>query len=177
MNVVSLDLKEKRVVDKLKIFRDYYNNEVKLSFDDHPFSKEPKHVWVICKHQGNWLLTKHSERGLEFPGGKIEIGETAEQAAIREVKEETGGTVDSIVYIGQYIVYGKSDTVIKNVYCANVDQLINQPTYFETEGPQLLETIPQNVRFNEQYSFVMKDGVLEHCMEYIQNKSISLRPV
>ncbi len=51
-------------------FRDYYHNEVNLSFNDHPFSKKPKHVWVICRHKDKWLLTKHKERGLEFPGGR-----------------------------------------------------------------------------------------------------------
>ncbi|UTW70910.1 NUDIX domain-containing protein [Anaerobacillus sp. HL2] len=28
------------------------------------------------------------DRGLEFPGGKIEKGETADQAALREINEE-----------------------------------------------------------------------------------------
>src|SRR5690625_571860 len=85
-------------------FRDYYNNEVKLSFDNHHFSQHPNDDWVICKHKSKWLLTKHKERGLEFPGGKVEAGETAEQAAIREVNEETGARIKNIYYIGQYFV-------------------------------------------------------------------------
>ena len=80
-------------------FLDYYQNEVKLSFLDHPFSASPKHVWVICSYQNKWLLTKHKERGYEFPGGKVEPGETPEEAAIREVKEETGGLVDNLCNI------------------------------------------------------------------------------
>ena len=31
-----------------------------------------------------WLLTHHLRRGLEFPGGKVELGETPEEAAVRE---------------------------------------------------------------------------------------------
>lgn len=152
----------------MKTFRDYYNNKVKLSFDDHPFSKSPKHVWVICKYNGSWLLTKHKERGLEFPGGKVEKGEQAREAAIREVMEETGGKVKDIDYIGQYLVFGKSDTVIKNVYYATIDKLIQQETYYETEGPVLLDNLPVNVKFNDLYSFIMKDGVLDYCMEHLQ---------
>src|SRR5699024_2819575 len=135
-------------------------NEVTLSFADHPFSKQPKHVWTICKYKDKWLLTKHKERGLEFPGGKVEEGETAEQGAIREIHEETGGVVDRIYYVGQYFVAGKKDHVIKNIYFAKVKQLVKQPTYFETEGPVLLKEIPKNIKCNKQFSFIMKDDVL-----------------
>lgn len=149
-------------------FRDFYNNKVQLSFQDHPFSKEPKHVLVICKHLEKWLLTKHKERGLEFPGGKVEPGESAHDAAVREVLEETGGVVTNLHYIGQYFVDGKKDYVIKNLYFAEVKELKEQPTYFETDGPVLLLKIPENVNFNSSYSFIMKDRVVEHAMEYIE---------
>lgn len=154
----------------MKVFRDYYNNEVKLSFNDHPFSTEPKHVFVICRYKDKWLLTKHKDRGLEFPGGKVEKGETAEAAAVREVKEETGANLSRIEYVGQYYVNGKNDYVIKNVYYGIVDNLEQQAHYFETEGPILLEEIPQDVRQNPSYSFIMKDGVLEHCMSLIKQR-------
>src|SRR5699024_4797011 len=92
------------------IFTDYYKNKVKFSFSNHPFSKEPKHVWVICHYEDKWLLTSHKDRGLEFPGGKVERGETAEEAAVREVKEETGGIVGRLSYIGQYLVRSEEHT-------------------------------------------------------------------
>lgn len=151
-------------------FADYYKNKVKLSFDDHPFSKHPKHVWAICKYKGQWLLTKHKERGLEFPGGKVEKGETAEQAAVREIMEETGGEVEEIHYIGQYFVNGKSDKVIKNIYYAKIDKLVKQKTYHETEGPRLLKELAGNVKSDQSYSFIMKDEVLEHSIAYIKAK-------
>lgn len=151
------------------IFTDFYQNKVHLSFDKEPFSKSPKHVWIICRYEGKWLLTHHRTRGLEFPGGKVEEGETAEQAAVREVMEETGGVVDKLHYVAQYYVDGKSDTIIKNVYFAHITSLEEQDTYFETLGPKLLETIPQNVKKNTQYSFMMKDEVLDHCLIHVQS--------
>ena len=150
------------------IFKDFYKNEVKLSFENHPFSKSPKHVWVICRYKGKWLLTKHKERGLEFPGGKVEPGESAEEAAIREVHEETGGIVEQLHYVGQYYVDGRKDYVIKNVYFAKINRLIEEETYHETHGPVLLTEIPDNVEQNQSYSFIMKDQVLDHTMEYIK---------
>lgn len=151
-------------------FIDYYHNEVKLSFQDHPFSKCPKHVWVICKFNDKWLLTKHKERGFEFPGGKVEEGETPREAAIREVKEETGGLIDCISYIGQYYVAGKTGDTIKNIYYAHIKNLVKQETYFETNGPLLLDDLPQNVRRDRRYSFIMKDDVLTKSLDFISRR-------
>ncbi|API90904.1 putative 8-oxo-dGTP diphosphatase YtkD [Virgibacillus pantothenticus] len=149
-------------------FKDYYKNEVKLSFEDQPFSEHPLHVWVICVYEDKWLLTEHKERGIEFPGGKVEKGESAKEAAIREVKEETGGIVEQINYIGQYFVSGKSENVIKNVYFATVSSLEQQATYYETNGPVLLEVLPTDVKHREEFSFMMKDGVLKYCLSHVK---------
>ena len=42
-----------------------------LSFERNTFSLKSRHVLVICRYQGEWVLTQHNERGLEFPGGKV----------------------------------------------------------------------------------------------------------
>jgi 8-oxo-dGTP pyrophosphatase MutT (NUDIX family) len=39
---------------------------------------------------------------LEFPGGMLELGEAASETAAREVKEETGLTVQRLVPLGSY---------------------------------------------------------------------------
>ena len=148
-------------------FRDYYNNEVKLSFADHPFSKCPKHVLIICRYKGQWLLTDHQERGFEFPGGKVEKGESPKEGAIREVKEETGAIIEEIDYVGQYFVNGKNGSVFKNIYFSNVTELRTQETYYETNGPILLDRIPNDIKTNDSYSFIMKDEILDYTLDYI----------
>ncbi|WLR50307.1 nucleoside triphosphatase YtkD [Bacillus tianshenii] len=153
-------------------FTDYYDNVVKLSFDDHPFSNTPKHVWVICRFQNHWLLTKHKRRGIEFPGGKVEKGETPHQAAIREVFEETGASVANLYYIGQYEVCGKGGTIIKNIYYADINKIEAQRSYYETEGPVLLDSLPDNLRTGETFSFMMKDEVLPHSLKQIEKLSL-----
>jgi 8-oxo-dGTP diphosphatase len=145
-------------------FRDYYRNTVYLSFDEEPFSDDPGHVWVICRYGDCWLLTDHGDRGYEFPGGKIEPMERAEQAAVREVKEETGAIVKDLFYVGQYKVLGKEKMIIKNIYFARIDKIEKQSTYYETNGPVLLKELPDNLKKNKRFSFVMKDGVLSYSM-------------
>lgn len=56
---------------------------------------ERKHITVVAaiiKNHGKYLATQRNygefKDGWEFPGGKIEEGEKAEEALIREIKEE-----------------------------------------------------------------------------------------
>lgn len=69
-----------------------------------------KHVWVVQKvtafitRQGitrpELLVFRHPLAGVQLPAGTVEIGETVEQALVREVAEETGLTE---VYIQQHL--------------------------------------------------------------------------
>lgn len=151
-------------------FADYYNNIIELSFTKNPYSLDPRHVWVISKYNEQWLLTDHKDRGLEFPGGKVEKGETADQAALREINEETGGIINHLTYLGQYKVNAKSEIVIKNIYYAQIEHLEQKEHYFETNGPVLIKKLPQNIRVNNDFSFVMKDDVLYHCLQKLKTQ-------
>lgn len=149
-------------------FKDFYQNEVKLSFEREPFSKDPKHVWIICRYKDEWLLTAHRSRGIEFPGGKVEKGETAEEAAYREVMEETGARIQSLHYVAQYFVDGKAGQIFKNVYFAEIEQLLHRDHYYETDGPVLLAKLPSNLKQNKEFSFMMKDEVLVRTLAHIK---------
>jgi 8-oxo-dGTP diphosphatase len=155
-------------------FKDYYHNQVELSFADHPYSETPKHVWVICRYKDEWLLTHHIRRGLEFPGGKVEEGETPEEAAVREVKEETGGIVSHLSYIGQYKVSGKDKIIIKNIYFALIGDMGEYTHYEETKGPVLLKELPEDIKHDKRFSFIMRDEVLVHSLKRIKESSQEL---
>jgi len=57
----------------------------------------------IRNKEGKILLEKRSDNGLwGLPGGKVEPGETIENTAIREVKEETGFDIKIVKLLGIY---------------------------------------------------------------------------
>ena len=57
-------------------------------------------VGAVLIHEGKVLLIKRGKEPLRgrwvVPGGTVEVGETLEQALVREVREETGLTVRPI---------------------------------------------------------------------------------
>jgi 8-oxo-dGTP diphosphatase len=149
---------------------DQNGKPVRLAFMRHAFSKSPRHVLIISQYKNQWLLTKHKIRGLEFPGGKVETGETLEEAARRELLEETGGMLENIYYIGEYEVGEGEDTFVKAVFYGEVDTIEKRDTYYETNGPVLIDGDIRKLRHGKNYSFIMKDLVIEKSLEYIEQK-------
>ena len=70
----------------------------------------PHSVVIVLNNQNEILLEERSDDGFfDFPGGGIDLKETAEEAAARELKEETGLTANRLdifkVYSGEITYY------------------------------------------------------------------------
>jgi ADP-ribose pyrophosphatase YjhB (NUDIX family) len=54
----------------------------------------------IIEQDGNILMVEENKKGIEgrwnFPSGKVDVGETVIEAAIREAKEETGFSIELV---------------------------------------------------------------------------------
>ncbi len=77
----------------------------------------PGSVVIIVNEKDEILLQHRTDGGWGLPGGLMELGESFEETAIREVKEETGLDVEGLT---QLHVYSGQDHYIKN---ANGDEL------------------------------------------------------
>lgn len=64
-----------------------------------------KFAVIASKKDGKWVFCKHKKRDTyEFPGGHREAGESIDEAAHRELYEETGATVFNIKRVCCYSV-------------------------------------------------------------------------
>lgn len=73
---------------------------------------------VVIKKDGKYLLVQEKQLkayGLwNFPAGKVDVGESIEQAAVREAKEESGYDVELIKKID--IFQSKSTDAVKHAF-------------------------------------------------------------
>ncbi|WP_077214317.1 RNA deprotection pyrophosphohydrolase [Bacillus dakarensis] len=150
-------------------FYDKNGFNVSLAFAQDAFSARAKHVLVFCRYKNRWLLTKHKIRGLEFPGGKVEAGETLEEAAKREVLEETGGIISNLIHIGEYEVRKDEEFFVKSIFYGEVEKMKESEHFFETDGPVLVDDNILENRSGSEFSFIMQDMVIEHSLKRIQD--------
>lgn len=145
-------------------FIDENGLKVDLSFGKGPFPVEPRHVLVLVKHEGKWLCAIHHSRGVEFPGGKQEEGESLEQAAIREVYEETSVHIANVQWFAYYVVYDKVP-FCKAVFTAEVTQI--DPFAGEDETLGVLWLTDEELINHPNLSFHMRDAGMKKILQEV----------
>jgi 8-oxo-dGTP diphosphatase len=79
---------------------------------------------IGARYSGEWIHVRHHLRtSTEIPGGHIEEGETADEAASRELMEETGAIDFSIHPVATYSVTKNGMTGWGKLYFAEVNKI------------------------------------------------------
>ncbi len=146
-------------------FKDEYGFKVELSFKKNQFGISPKHVLVMVLYQGKWLCTINRKRGVEFPGGKLELGETLEQAAIREVYEETAVHISDLKWFADYLVHGEIP-FCKAVFTGKVERIDPFVEEHETIGMVWLST--EELINHPSLSFYMRDDGMKKMLQEVK---------
>jgi 8-oxo-dGTP diphosphatase len=123
---------------------------------------------VASRFQNQWIFVRHRERNTwEIPGGHIEPGETSDQAASRELMEETGAIDFTIHPVAAYAVEKDEKTTYGWLYFAEVHKLGKLPDS-EIAEIMLLKHLPgkltysliQPILFEEVIKFLEKQTKL-----------------
>ncbi|MBE6815598.1 MAG: NUDIX domain-containing protein [Ruminococcaceae bacterium] len=132
------------------------------------------HEKIIIVYAGGCIFNKNGEVLLQkradcnkwgFPGGAVELGETPEMAAKREVKEETGLEIEVQKLIGIYtdsdVVYPNGDKAHSICICYEMSVVDGELSCDENETLELkyfsLDDMPE--LFCKQHEELLRDVI------------------
>ena len=121
---------------------------IQVFFPKHVPNEQIQYSVIVTRMNDQWLFVRHRERmTLECPGGHREAGETPEQAARRELWEETGAEKYHLTEIGPYGVRrfhdgGSYADSFGMLYRAEVQVLGEIPESSEIAQTILLKELP-----------------------------------
>ncbi len=120
-----------------------------LQCEIHPFgSLAPLRFVVVCSfYQNQYLLSYHSgHQSWETQGGHIEENETPEQAARRELYEESGVKDAAWIPVCDYFAYDSEGSSNGRVYAAVIRALGELPDS-EMSRIEAFDVLPDNLTY------------------------------
>jgi len=114
------------------------------------------YVSIQAIYDDKWVLCLHSKRlKWECPGGHVELGESALDAAKRELYEETGAIDFEIVPVWDYAVVNDEGVLHNNgrVYFAVIKSFSQLPINSEMKEIGLFTVLPKDLTYNREEMF------------------------
>ena len=126
--------------------------------------KSLQFVVIVAQYKGKWLCVQHKERDTyELPGGHIELGETAFEAAKRELYEESGALEFSLLPVSYYGVESSGKITYGELYFSNITCFGELPD-FEIKERKLFEHIPDKLTYPH-----IQPALMERAQKWLKN--------
>ncbi|MBI9102633.1 MAG: NUDIX domain-containing protein [Spirochaetales bacterium] len=124
-----------------------------------------KYMVIAARHKGRWVVVRL--KGQEtwcFPGGHREEGETMDEAAHRELFEETGAVNYNLHPLSVYGVDHGDHMSWGSIYTADINTFSPLPEEYEIEELAMVDEFPlDNARFPD---------IMPVLMDYLNKISI-----
>lgn len=126
--------------------------------DEHDYT----YAIILAKFRGKWIFVRHKDRlSWELPAGHVEKGESVNEAAIRELTEETGAVSFDLFPLTSYKGWREGKPVYGKLFTADIQELGPLPD-FEIAEVKFFSSIPENLtypdiqrRFIEFYEYAV----------------------
>ncbi|MFC2089193.1 NUDIX domain-containing protein [Bacteroidota bacterium] len=129
------------------------NNTIRISYGQPGSLKTADLIYVIigAKVGDKWIFVRHKDRqSWELPAGHIEKNESPDEAAIRELYEETGTVGASLESLYDYTIVANGRSGSGRLYYAEVTERIELPDS-EIAEIQISNTSPEPATYPEAH--------------------------
>lgn len=121
---------------------------------------------IASRFCNNWLYVRHHKRNTwEIPGGHIEVNESADEAARRELMEETGAVDFKLECVATYSVFKDGETGYGRLYLADIFKLGPVPDISEIAEIKMLGSLPENLTHPD-----IQPKLYERIIEHIKTR-------
>ena len=142
-----------QIMTEVNFFSPLFDPDVKLTYS-----------MISARYRDKWLFVRHHKRStFEIAGGHIEAAESPDEAASRELQEETGATRFNIECISTYSVKKDGETGWGRLYFAEVLEKGPIPDISEIKEVVLLDRIPDHLTHPD-----IQPHLFRRTLEYLE---------
>jgi 8-oxo-dGTP diphosphatase len=141
---------------EVRFFDPFFTPDIKLTYSV-----------IAAKYGDKWLFVRHHKRDTwEIPGGHIENDESADQAAERELMEETGAIDFKLDCVATYSVLKNGETGYGRLYFAQIVRLRTVPDISEIAEVKMMGSMPENLTHPD-----IQPILFERILDYLKTRA------